>query len=193
MIKFRSKFQFQILLQFYRTAEKVTKMKLVIIMVKSFDKYHHLFFLLTLSGVGLFIRRLSYGSQFSRTWNHCQVKVRSRYLVWLLSQCWITGGHTIHPPVEGLLPLTGIEPTPFQNSASKVAGLQVHYILVNNLVSPDKPNHQAAYCPTANFGLLSRGSVTNLMFITEYDPKVTGSCASGPEIRKSQGQNTLHD
>ena len=30
--------------------------------------------------------------------------VRSQYLVRLLSQCWITGGHTIHPPVEGLLP-----------------------------------------------------------------------------------------
>ena len=43
MIKFRSKFQFQILLQFYRTAEKVTKIKLVMVMVKSFDKHHHLF------------------------------------------------------------------------------------------------------------------------------------------------------
>ena len=43
MIKFRSKFQFQILLQFYRTAEKVTNIKLVMLMVKSFDKYHHLF------------------------------------------------------------------------------------------------------------------------------------------------------
>ena len=43
MIKFRSKFKFQILLQFYRTAEKVTKIKLVMVMVKSFDKYHHLF------------------------------------------------------------------------------------------------------------------------------------------------------
>ena len=40
--------------------------------------------------------------------------------------CWITGGHTIHPPIEGLLPPTGTEPTPFRNSASKVAGLQVH-------------------------------------------------------------------
>ena len=40
MIKFRSKFQFQIPLQFYRTAEKVTKIKLVMVMVKSFDKYH---------------------------------------------------------------------------------------------------------------------------------------------------------
>ena len=34
MIKFRTKFQFQILLQFYRTAEKVTKIKLVMVMVK---------------------------------------------------------------------------------------------------------------------------------------------------------------
>ena len=40
--------------------------------------------------------------------------------------CWITDGHTIHPRVEGLLPQTGIEPTPFRNSASKVAGLPVH-------------------------------------------------------------------
>ena len=43
MIKLRSKFQSQILLQFYRTAEKVTKIKLVMVMVKSFDKCHHLF------------------------------------------------------------------------------------------------------------------------------------------------------
>ena len=48
-----------------------------------------------------------------------------QYLVRLLFKCWITGGHTIHPPIEGLLPPTGIEPTPFRNSASKVAGLQV--------------------------------------------------------------------
>ena len=49
----------------------------------------------------------------------------SHYLVWPLSLCWITDGDTIHLPIEGLLPLTGIEPTPFPNSASKVAGLQV--------------------------------------------------------------------
>ena len=35
MIKFRSNFQFLILLQFYRTAEKVTKNKLVMVIVKS--------------------------------------------------------------------------------------------------------------------------------------------------------------
>ena len=43
MIKFRPKFHFQILLQFYRTALKVTKIKLVMVIVKSFDKYHHVF------------------------------------------------------------------------------------------------------------------------------------------------------
>ena len=55
-----------------------------------------------------------------------QVSVRFQYLVRLLSQCWITDGHTIHPPIEGLLLPTGIEPTSFRNSASKVAGLQMH-------------------------------------------------------------------
>ena len=43
MIKFRPKFQFQILLQFYWTAEKVTKIKHEMVMVKRFEKYHHLF------------------------------------------------------------------------------------------------------------------------------------------------------
>ena len=64
--------------------------------------------------------------------------VRSQYLVRLLSQCWITGGHTIHPPIKGLLPSTGIEPTPFRNSASKVAvvhattpGISQNKIFVN--------------------------------------------------------------
>ena len=57
---------------------------------------------------------------------HCQASVRSQYLVRLLSQCWIIGGHTIHPPVKGLLSPIGTEPTAFGNSSSKVAGLQVH-------------------------------------------------------------------
>ena len=60
---------------------------------------------------------------------YCQVSVRYQYLVRLLSKCWITGGHTIHPPIKGLLPPTGIKPIPFRNSASKVTGLQgtCHY------------------------------------------------------------------
>ena len=32
------------------------------------------------------------------------------------------------PPIEGLLPQTGIDPMLIQNSASRVAGLQVHVI-----------------------------------------------------------------
>ena len=43
MIKFPSKFQFQILLQFYRTTEKVTKIKYAMVVVKSFEKYHDIF------------------------------------------------------------------------------------------------------------------------------------------------------
>ena len=43
MIKFRSKFQFQIILKFYRIAEKVTKIKFAMVIVKSFDKYHNFF------------------------------------------------------------------------------------------------------------------------------------------------------
>ena len=43
MIKFWPKFQIQILLQFYQRAEKTTKTKLVMVMVKSFDKSHCLF------------------------------------------------------------------------------------------------------------------------------------------------------
>ena len=49
MIKFGCKFQFQIPLQFYRTVEKVEtcgqlkKLKPLMVIVKSFNKYHHLF------------------------------------------------------------------------------------------------------------------------------------------------------
>ena len=39
MIKFLSKFQFQIPLKFYRT--QLEKLKFVMVMVKSFDKDHH--------------------------------------------------------------------------------------------------------------------------------------------------------
>ena len=59
---------------------------------------------------------------------HCLVSVRSQHLARLLSQRWITGGHTIHQPIERLLPPKGIESTPFRNSVSKVAGLQLHAI-----------------------------------------------------------------
>ena len=38
----------------------------------------------------------------------------------------MTVAHTIHPSSEGLLHLSGIEPTTFKNSALKVAGTQMH-------------------------------------------------------------------
>ena len=56
----------------------------------------------------------------------CWVSARSQYLVEFFSFCWITGGHTIYLPIDGLLPPTGIEPTPLKISVSKVAGLQVY-------------------------------------------------------------------
>ena len=36
-----------------------------------------------------------------------------------------------------------------------------------------KPNHQAIHCPIANFGPLSRGSVTNSILITVFDTYLT--------------------
>ena len=87
------------------------------------------FFLVTLFRVGffLYVAYLTVANLVRLGISvHCYVSVRSQYLVGLLSLCWITGGHTIYPPIEGLLPPTGIENTPFRNSPSKVAGLQVH-------------------------------------------------------------------
>ena len=40
--------------------------------------------------------------------------------------CWITGGHIMHPPIEGVLPPTGIKPTVFEHSKFNIAGLQAH-------------------------------------------------------------------
>ena len=38
-------------------------------------------------------------------------KLANTYLFKNLPFFWITGGHTIDPPIEGLLVLTAIEPT----------------------------------------------------------------------------------
>ena len=38
---------------------------------------------------------------------------------------------------------------------------------------PGKPDHQAIHCLTANFGPLSRGSVTNPILITVIDTYLT--------------------
>ena len=53
------------------------------------------------------------------------VSARSQYLVTFLSMCWITSGHTMHPPIEEILTPPSTEPTSFRNCASKVAGQQV--------------------------------------------------------------------
>ena len=60
MVKFRSKFQFESLLQFYRTAEKVTKIKLVMVLVESFEEYHHLFNLHLVTILFLFFSQLRF-------------------------------------------------------------------------------------------------------------------------------------
>ena len=44
---------------------------------------------------------------------------------------WITGGHTIHPPIEGLLPSTSTEPLPFYNSVPTLVVLQVYATATN--------------------------------------------------------------
>ena len=52
-------------------------------------------------------------------------------VLWL---CWITVGHTIHPPFEGLLTPSSVELTLFLNSAFKVAWLQVPPITLSHLM-----------------------------------------------------------
>ena len=85
----------------------------------------HNFFLVTLFRVSIFIRSL-----FSQAWNLGLLLVLSsvKHLVRLFSLSCIAGGHKNYPAIERLLPPTGIEPTLFRNSASKVAGLQVHVL-----------------------------------------------------------------
>ena len=41
------------------------------------------------------------------------------------------------------------------------------------LDTPGKPDHQAVHYPTANFGPLSRGNVTNPTLITVFDTYLT--------------------
>ena len=85
------------------------------------------FFLISLESGFLFAAYLTVADLARRgILVYCLVTGRSQYLVRLFSLYWITVGHTIHPPIEGLLPPTGIEPTLFQNLAWIVAVLRVH-------------------------------------------------------------------
>ena len=48
-----------------------------------------------------------------------------------------------------------------------MASMIRQHIKFRLLLDPtSKPDHQAIHCPTANFGPLSRGSITNPMLIT---------------------------
>ena len=58
--------------------------------------------------------------------------------------------------------------------------LQIWQLLSNKIQSflllldtPGKPDHQVIHCPAANFGSLSRGSVTNHILITVFDTYLT--------------------
>ena len=55
---------------------------------------------------------------------------------------------------------------------------------------PGKPDHQATHCPTANFGPVSRGSITYSILITVFDtyltPKVTGSLGLSQDLSDSE-------
>ena len=101
---------------FYSLVFKFSGKVLPVILILLF-LFCFVFFLVILFRVGSFIRSLTFGSSFSLTWN-----LGSLLDLRLVSQCWITDGHKICPPIEGLLPPTGTEPAPFRNSTSKVAG-----------------------------------------------------------------------
>ena len=75
-----------------------------------------------------FICSLPYSSQFCRTWNHNLLLGLRPHIYSSFSPCAglqvVT--HSLHAvPERPVLP-TGIEPTPFQKSAFKVGGIQVH-------------------------------------------------------------------
>ena len=61
---------------------------------------------------------------------------------------------------------------------------------------PDKPDHQAIHCPTANFGPLSRGSITNPILITVFDTylasKVTKSLGLSQDPSSSECSALTH-
>ena len=57
---------------------------------------------------------------------------------------------------------------------------------------PGKPDHRAIYCPMANFGPLSKGSVTNPMLMTVFDPKVTRSLGLSQDPSDSECSDLTH-
>ena len=65
------------------------------------------------------------------------------------------------------------QPICFPGSINMETMIRQHTKFPLLLVLPGKPDHQAVHCPTANFGQLSRGSVTKLMLITAFDAYLT--------------------
>ena len=57
----------------------------------------------------------------------------------------------------------------FPSPINVTNGIRQHIVFPLLLDPPSKPDQQAIHCPTANFGLLSRGSINNPMFITVFD------------------------
>ena len=86
-------------------------------------------FLITLSGVG-FNPQLTLRYVVNLVWLpipvRCWVSARSQYLVSFLSLCCVTGGSYSRPTYWRTFSPVGIETHTVHNSASKVAGLQVH-------------------------------------------------------------------
>ena len=62
-----------------------------------------------------------------------------------------------------------------QNTKCYIQNTKYKVLVLNTLLldPPGKPNHQHIHCPTANFELLSRGSITNPILITVGDTYLT--------------------
>ena len=65
---------------------------------------------------------------------------------------------------------------------------QIHLLLGLS----DKRDHQAIHCPTANFGPLSKGGITNLILITVFDPNVTGNLGLSQDPSDSESSDLTH-
>ena len=59
------------------------------------------------------------------------------------------------------------------SSINKATMIRQHTVFLLLLFRPGKPVHQAIHCPTANFGPLLTGSITNPMLITVFGTYLT--------------------
>ena len=75
------------------------------------------------------------------------------------------------PPYDGFKILPNLYAPPSLINMTTMKRQHKNFLLL--LVPPDKPVHQAIHYPTANFGPLLRGSITNPMLITVFDTYLT--------------------